>query len=112
MEGRLRDCVVGVSIELGRTVGDRSCGGGSGVVGEAGCDAIFGWNAIIEVSRSMSRRGTGRMKVSPLLLIDGREDARGWTTGREERLSYAATPSFGGCGGDESGGQGTRMPPG
>lgn len=42
IDGRLRDLPEGARIEVGRTVGDRSCGGGSGVVGEAGCDDMLG----------------------------------------------------------------------
>jgi hypothetical protein len=68
MDGRLRDLAVVVRPEAGRTVGDRSCGGGSGVVGEAG------WENAMDASRSPSR--TGLMKLSEAS-IDGTAAVRG-----------------------------------
>lgn len=38
MEGRRRDRTLGADSDVGRTVGDRSCVGGRGVVGDSGCD--------------------------------------------------------------------------
>ena len=76
MEGRLRDRT-GADCEVGRTVGDRICAGGRGVVGDSGCEVSPPWNpGTIDGRRSTSR--TGRRLNPSVVSIDGIAVARGW----------------------------------
>lgn len=70
MDGRRRDRVGGLESEAGRTVGDRSWGGGRGVVGDVGCEAIsVGPKGAIEARRSTSRTGrTTPLKLSMVVM--------------------------------------------
>lgn len=82
MDGRLRDRWVGVDCDVGRTVGDRTCVGGRGVVGDSGCDARPPWYpGTIDGSRSASRMGC-RLNPSAASM-DGMAEARGWMVCRE-----------------------------
>lgn len=77
MEGRLLDRIAGAMVELGRTVGDRIWLGGSGVVGDSGCDVIPAWKpGTMDGRRSTSR--TGLMLKPSVVSIEGTAVARGW----------------------------------
>jgi hypothetical protein len=81
IEGRRRDREVGASIEAGLTVGDRSCGGGRGVVGEVGCDLSGACvKGVTDPRRSRSRTGRKPSTVS----MDGPALASGWISCRED----------------------------
>ena len=77
MDGLLLERPVGTAVFVGRTAGDRNCAGGSGVVGDSGCDVNPLWKpGTIEGRRSISR--TGRMLKPSVASIEGTAVTSGW----------------------------------